>query len=195
VSIVAEDQMIKTYKHFGSVLVVVMVIAALSGCGDDSGDDGNAGTSGDGGDGGGGTSGDGGDGGTGGDGGSGTGGDGGGGTGGGGTGGTGGAMFTEQECIDMTETAMPMVPDTCAPCLCAANTGVAQCNANCWALLGCASAACGQLTDPERTMCVGTMCGTQISAPGAAVGARELGAALMGCQAECGSGGGEDAGM
>jgi hypothetical protein len=104
-------------------------------------------------------------------------------------------MFTEEECIDMTETAMPMVPDTCAPCLCAANTGVAQCNANCWALLGCASAACGNLMDPERTQCVGAMCGTQISAPGAAVGARELGAALMGCQAECGSGGGEDAGM
>jgi hypothetical protein len=188
----------RTYKRFGSLLLIVTAVAALAGCGDDSGDDGNAGTSGSGGSGG--TSGDAGEGGsgTGGDGGGGgggTGGDGGGGAGGGGTGGTGGTMFTEEECIDMTETAMPTVPETCAPCLCAADTGVAQCNANCWALLGCASAACGNLMDPERTQCVGAMCGAQISAPGAAVGARELGAALMGCQAECGSGGGEDAGM
>lgn len=186
--------MTKNYMRFGSVLLVVMAIAALSGCGDDSGDEGNAGTSGDGGGGGsGGSGGDGGSG-TGGDGGSGTGGDGGGGTGGGGSGGTGGdPEITEAQCITMTETAMPMVPATCAPCLCAADVGVAKCNANCWALLGCAGAACGDLVDPERTACVTDMCGAQIALPGAAVGARELGAALMSCGAECG-GGMEDAG-
>lgn len=190
--------MSKTYMCCGAVLLI-LIAASLGGCGDDSSDDGDAGSSG--------TSATGGGGGTGGSGGSGGGGSGGtsgtsgtsGGSGGmggsGGTGGAGGGMpITEAECVTMTNTAMPDVPETCAPCLCGVDTGVAQCNANCWALIGCASAACGALPQAEQQSCVTAMCTAQISAPGAPVGASELGAALMSCSSECGGGSDADAG-
>jgi hypothetical protein len=185
--------MIATYKRFGFVLVLVTATALLGGCGDDSSDEG--GTSGTGATGGSGGSTGGSGGSTGGSGGS-TGGSGGstGGSG-GSTGGSGGTpAFTEAECIAMTNTAMPMVPDTCAPCLCGVDTGVAQCNANCWALIGCAGAACGALPQAEQQGCVSTMCGTQIMQPGAAVGASELGQAMMMCRSECSGGGGDEDG-
>lgn len=172
--------MIGTHSHMDHVRSFLFAIALLVGCGDDSGSDGSAGTSAISGTGGGGT------------GGTGGGSAGGasagiGGTGGGvGTGGSGGMpVLTVQECIAMTSSAMPMALATCAPCLCAVDTGVGHCNANCWALIACAGATCGEVPEAEQPGCVTTMCGAQIAQPGAALGARTLAQATSMCTAEC----------